>query len=388
MTPIYDRLKERGAVFGQSYGLEHALWFAPEGVEPVEEITFKRSNAFEHVAEECRAVREDVGMIETSNFAKYKVTGSGARDWINYIFANQAPKIGRMVLAPMLNYEGGLIGDFTVGCLGEDEFYVIGTGIAEEYHMRWFEQHLPEDGSVRIDALGLGLLGLSIAGPKSRALLQKLVRDDLSNEALKFMDIRKMDIGMIPALVGRVSFTGDLGYEIWVKPEYQIALFDLLMETGEEFGLKLFGGRALKSLSMEKAFGSWSTEYRPIYGPYEAAMGRFVSVQKEDFIGREAALKEKEEGSKMKLVLLDIEVNDADVINDEPIWHDGKTVGWVTSGGYAHHTQKSLALGYVPSEVATDVAANAFEVEIMGERRPATLLTEPPFDPKAERMRG
>ncbi|WP_420546717.1 GcvT family protein [Curvivirga sp.] len=388
MTPIYDRLKERGAVFGQSYGLEHALWFAPEGVEPVEEITFKRSNAFEHVAEECRAVREDVGMIETSNFAKYKVTGTGARDWINYVFANKAPNVGRMVLEPMLNYEGGLIGDFTVGCVGEDEFYVIGTGIAEEYHMRWFELHLPEDGSVRIEALGLGLLGLSIAGPKSRALLQKLVRDDLSNEAFKFMDIRKMDIGMIPALVGRVSFTGDLGYEIWVKPEYQIALFDLLVETGEEFGLKLFGGRALKSLSMEKAFGSWSTEYRPIYGPYEAAMGRFVSLQKEDFIGREAALKEKEEGSKMQLVLLDIDASDADVINDEPIWHDGKTVGWVTSGGYAHHTQKSLALGYVPSEVAIDVAANAFEVEIMGERCPATLLTEPPFDPKAERMRG
>ena len=387
-TPIYDRLKQRGAVFGAAYGLEHALWFAPPGMEPIEEVTFRRSNAFGPVAEECQAVREGIGLIETSSFAKYEVKGSGAKDWINRILANKAPKSGRMVLAPMLNQNGKLIGDFTVASVNPDHFYIIGSGIAEKYHTRWFEQHLPEGGQVSIQALGLNLLGLSIAGPKSRDVLAKLTSQNVSNAAFRFMDFRRMDIGMIPALVGRVSFTGDLGYELWIKPEYQNTLFDLLLEAGAEFGIRSFGSRALRSLSLEKGFGSWATEYRPIYGPAEAGMGRFVALDKPDFIGREAALKEKLEGPAKRLVLLDIDVAEADVINNEPIWHEGNVVGWVTSGGYAHYVQKSLALGYVPATLADDIQPQAFEVEILGELRPASILTETPFDPQGKRMRA
>jgi len=387
MTPIYDRLKNRGAVFGASFGLEHALWFAPDGVEPVEEVTFKRSNAFAYVAAECQAVRERVGLIETSNFAKYEVRGAGARQWLNYLLANKMAKPGRMVLAPMLKWDGKLIGDFTVACLDEETFYIIGAGTAETYHMRWFEQHLPNDGSVALRALGLSLLGLSIAGPKSRDVLAKLARADVSCDAFRFMDFRRMDVGMVPALVGRVSFSGDLGYEIWVAPEYQTNLFEILMEAGSEFGIQVFGARALRSLSLEKGFGSWATEYRPIYGPHEAGMGRFVKLDKGDFIGRDAAVKEREEGSERVLVLLDIDAGDADVMNDEPIWHGGAVVGWVTSGGFAHYIGKSLALGYVPSRLANDTTDAAFEIEILGERRKATLLVDPPFDPEARRMR-
>lgn len=388
-TPIYDRLKDRGAVFGAAYGLEHALWFAPEGVEPVEQVTFKRSNAFEHVAEECRAVREGVGLIETSNFAKYEVKGAGAKAWINRLLTNKVPKPGRMALAPMLNEQGMLIGDFTVATLSEEHFYIIGSGIAEQYHMRWFEQHLPTDGSVSLRSRGLGLLGLSIAGPKARHVLAKICDEDVSASAFRFMDFRAMDLGMIPALVGRVTFTGDLGYEIWIAPEYQCQLFDALMAAGAEFDIKLVGGRALRSLSLEKGFGSWATEYRPIYGPFEAGLGRFVSLGKEeDFIGREAALKEKEEGTGKQLVLLQIDASDADVINDEPVWYDGKVVGWITSGGYAHYVKQSLALGYVPSGLADKTESGCFEVEILGDRRPATILDQVPFDPSAERMRS
>ena len=214
-----------------------------------------------------------------------------------------------MVLAPMLNENGKLIGDFTVACVGEEEFYILGSGIAEKFHMRWFEQHLPEDGSISIRALGLGLMGLSIAGPKSRDVLAKLVRDDRLKRRLSLHGLpSRMDLGMVPALVGRVSFSGDLGYEIWIAPEYQTHLFDLLMEAGAEFGIRVFGGRALRSLSLEKGFGAWATEYRPIYGPYEAGMGRFVKLEKDDFIGRDAAVKEREEGSERQLVLLDIDV--------------------------------------------------------------------------------
>ncbi|WP_425406065.1 GcvT family protein [Hwanghaeella sp.] len=384
-TPIYDRLKARNAVFGASYGLEVPLWFAAEGEEPVEKVTYYRSNAFERIKAECRSVREGVGLTETSSFAKYEVTGPDAESWLSQILANKMPKTGRMTLAPMLNHQGKLIGDFTVGKLAEDRFFVFGSGVAQHYHMRWFEQHMPAAG-VSIRAHDLALCGLSLAGPKSRDVLAKLTDADVSNDGFKFMDFRKLDIGMVPVLAGRVSFTGDLGYEFWVKPEFQVRLFDLLLEAGAEFGMTLFGTRAMRSLSLEKAFGSWATEYRPIFGPFEANLSRFVDLTKNGFVGRDAALKEKQDGPEKRLVLFEVDVRDADVISNEPILHDGAIVGYVTSGGYAHHVDKSVALGYVPTALADN--GNGFEIEVMGERRPASILPEPPFDPKGERMRG
>ncbi len=384
-TPIYDRLKERNAVFGVSYGLEYPLWFAPEGEEAKDVVSYYRSNSFEPVKAECEAVRSSVGLIETSSFAKYEVTGPDAEAWLSHMLANRMPHTGRILLSPMLNPEGKVIGDFTVAKLKDEHFYLFGSGPAEQYHMRWFEAHLPENG-VTLKSVGLDLCGLSVAGPKSRDVLQKVTATDLSGDAFKFMDFAQMDLGMVPALVGRLTFTGDLGYEIWVKPEFLCRLFDDLMEAGEEFGMKLFGVRALRSLSLEKGFGSWATEYRPIYGPFEAGMGRFVDLKKNDFVGRDAALQEKQDGPALNLVLLDIEAADADVINDEPVFKDGKVVGWVTSGGYAHHVGKSVALGYVPAEIASN--GGDFEVEVMGQMRPAQLLKELPFDPNGERMRA
>jgi dimethylglycine dehydrogenase len=239
---------------------------------------------------------------------------------------------------------------------------------------------------VRLRALGLDLVGLTIAGPKARDVLAKVTDADVSKEAFRFMDFREIELGMIPAKVGRVSFTGDLGYEIWVKPEFQQQLFDMLMEAGAEHGIRLFGGRALRSLSLEKGFGSWASEYRPVYGPFEAAMDRFVDLDKNDFIGREAAAKEKAEGPERKLVTLTVEAKDGDVFGDEPIWQNGDIVGWVTSGGYAHHADRSVAMGYVQADKAADGAR--FEIELLGDRLPATVAAEPLFDPKAARMRG
>ena len=229
-------------------------------------------------------------------------------------------------------------------------------------------------------------LGLSIAGPKSRELLQRLVRDELSSNMTPFRSFRRVDVGMVPALVGRVSFTGDLGYEIWVTSEYQRALYRLLTEAGKDLGLRHFGGRALNAMRLEKSFGSWSREYRPIYGPHEAGLSAFVSLKKENFIGRSAALEEKESGGKLRLCTFKVDAKDADAIGDEPIWHDGKVLGWVTSGGYAHTAKTSIALGYVPKEIAAET--EGFEIEIIGERRKATRLQAPIFDPKGERMRA
>ena len=384
-TPIYDRLVADNAVMGESYGLEYPLWFAPSAAEAADVFSFRRSTDFPHVAAECRRVREAVGVMETSGYAKYMVTGPGAEAWLSVLLANKVPAQGRMVLSPMLNHAGKLIGDFTLAKLGPERFLIIGSGPAEQYHMRWFEAHKPADG-VSVTALGPDLVGLSVAGPRSRDLLARIATVDVSASAFPFMAIREMDLGAIPAIVGRVTFTGDLGYEIWVKPEYQRALLNLVLDAGRDLGIGHFGLRALNAMRLEKNFGTWAREYRPIYGPYEAGLGRFVDLGKGDFIGRSAAAAEKESGGALRLLTFAVDATNADTIGDEPIWHGGEVVGWITSGGYAHGSRTSVAMGYVPRHLGD--AHEGFEIEIIGERRPARPLRAPLFDPKGERMRG
>ncbi len=385
-TPLYERFKAMNACFGASFGLEQALWFAPKGRKPVERVTFRRSNAFPIVAAECRAVRSGVGLMEISGYAKYEITGSDAETWLSRMLANRMPQKGKLALTPMLNAAGKLIGDFTVAKAADDRFYIFGSGVAEQYHMRWFEAHLPTDGRVAVRPLGTDLCGLTVAGPRARDLMAAATGEDFSTAAMPFLSFREMDIGLVPAKVGRISFTGDLGYEIWVGSDYLLTLHDILTRAGAAFGLAPFGGRALMSLRLEKNWGTWAREYRPIYGPYEAGLGRFVSLKKNDFIGRDGALREKEAGGKQALVAFSVDTRDVDVIGDEPVWHDGKVIGWVTSGGYAHWAQKSVAMGYVPKDVAG--ADSGFEIEIIGKRHAARPQRLPLFDPEGARMRG
>ncbi|MDQ3690160.1 MAG: FAD-dependent oxidoreductase [Chloroflexota bacterium] len=388
-TPVYDRLTAANAVWGAAYGLEHALWFQSEGQEPVEEVTFRRSNAWDQVAAECRAVREGVGLIETSNFGKYHVTGPGAAEWLSRLLTNRMPKVGRIVLTAMLNPSGRILGEFTVARASENEFFLFGSQAAEAHHRRWFVDHLPTDGSVSFKVMGLSLVGLSLAGPLARDLLQKVTDTDLATSVMRFMDFRPMDVGMIPARVGRLSYTGELGYELWVAPEYQRALFDLLTEAGDELGLRLFGFRALMSLRLEKGFGTWFREYRPIYTALEAGLTSYIKLDHE-FIGRTAHEAELATGPSRRLVTLIVDPDPddpADAIGDEPIWHGGEVVGWVTSGGYAHHSKASVALGYVPTNLVNGVSNGTFEVEIIGQRRPARLQLMALHDPEGRRMR-
>ncbi|MBZ9657831.1 FAD-dependent oxidoreductase [Mesorhizobium sp. ESP-6-4] len=384
-TPLYDTLAAKGAQWGVSYGLEVPLWYAPDGVK--DEFSWRRSTDFDHVAKEVAALRDGVGLSEISNFAKYKVTGEGAAAWLDRMLACRLPKRGRMTLAPMLKDDGKLIGDFTLANIDDAEWFIAGSGIAEQYHMRWFEAHLPKDGSVQIEALGQKLTGLAITGPKAREVFAKVTRADVSNAAFPFMAVARMDIGMAPCLIGRVSYTGDLGYEIWVAPEYQRAAYQALLAAGEAAGIGLFGSRALNALRLEKNYGSWAREYRPIYGPLEAGLDRFVAYGKDaDFIGKEAALTERKDGGKLRLRSFIVDATDADVIGDEAIWHDGVVRGWVTSGGYAHHSKKSVAMGYVPKEIAD--RPDGFEIEILGKRHAARIQAAPLFDANFERMRG
>ncbi|MDF1599753.1 FAD-dependent oxidoreductase [Mesorhizobium sp. YIM 152430] len=434
-TPLYDvMLRDNNAVMGDSWGLETPLWFAPKGAEPKDVVSFHRSNDFEHIRAEVRATRERVGVTEIANFAKYEVAGTGAEDFLNRLMTNRMPKVGRIVLTPMLNEFGKLIGDFTIAKADDDRFMVWGSSAAQKYHMRWFEKHLPKDRSVRIIRFDQTLVGLSIAGPRSRDLLAKLVDVDVSNGAFRFMDFREMAVAGAPCMVNRISYTGDLGYEIWMEPAYQRLVYEAIKREGEAFGIVDFGMRALLSMRLEKNFPTWFRELRPIYGPFEGAMDRFIKLEKNDFIGREAAAKEQAEGPKLRRVSFTVDALDADVMGDEPIWakangqdfgtvgephgygaprfgadgkdvrgsqaatdasavrgiHDGEwsVVGWVTSGGYAHYVEKSMAQGYVPAALSEDASEGLFEIEILGRRRPARIAVEPPFDPAGEKMRG
>jgi dimethylglycine dehydrogenase len=384
-TPIYEKLKVSHAVFGDYCGLEHPLWFAPSAADAKDEISFRRSNDFPQVAGECNAVKDSVGLLEISNYGKFEVKGPEAENWLSATMANRVPALGRIALTPMLNERGKLIGDFTMCRVAAEHFFLIGTYAAESYYLRWFERHAPPAG-VSIRPCAMEYVGLSIAGPNSRALLQDLVRDDLSTAAFPFLSFRRLQIGMVPGYVGRVSFTGELGFEIWVTTDYQRALYDLLTDSGRKYDLRLFGGRALNCMRLEKSFGTWTREYRPIYGPYEAGLGRFVDLKKAEFIGRAAALREKERGGTLRLLAFKVLDTDADALGDEPIWHDGKVVGWVTSGAFGHRVKQSLALGYVPVALAS--ATSGFEIEIIGARHPAQPLTEAAYDANGSRMRG
>ncbi|EKF19664.1 sarcosine dehydrogenase [Nitratireductor pacificus pht-3B] len=441
-TPLYDVMtRDNNAVMGDSWGLETPLWFAPPGMEAKDIVSFHRSNDFAHVGNEVRAVRERVGVTEIANFAKYEIAGPGAAAFLNRLMTNRMPKPGRIVLTPMLNETGKLIGDFTIANRGPDgageRFMVWGSSAAQIYHMRWFEKHLPADGSVRIHRFDQTLVGLSIAGPQARAVLDQLADTDVSKEAFRFMDFREMAVAGATCMVNRLSYTGDLGYEIWMPPAYQRRVYEAIKDAGSAHGIVDFGMRALLCMRLEKNFPTWFRELRPIYGPFEGAMERFVKLEKNDFIGREAAAWEKADGPKLRRVSFIVDAGDADVMGDEPIWarvgdtdygtveklhgygaprfdasgraisgggangrdadaaavrgiRDGawRVVGWVTSGGYAHHVKQSMAQGYVPAALAEDESDGLFEIEILGQRRPARINTLPPFDPDGARMRS
>jgi len=290
----------------------------------------------------------------------------------------------------MLKEDGKLQGDLTVSCLpspGGEEFLLVGSGMAEVFYTRWFERFLPTDGSVNLEVVGLGLVGLSVAGPESRALMEAVTGRDMSNAAVRFMSVRRVDVGLAPAIVGRVSFTGDLGYEIWMKPEYQRAVFDLLMAAGAPLGIRPFGLRALNAMRLEKNYGGWGSEFRPLYGPVEAGLDRFVAYSKDiDFVGKAAALAERESGGTRRLRSFVVDATDADVMHDEPIWLGGERVGHVTSGGFAHHAGVSMALGYVDRAVAD--AEGPWTIELLGDRLPARVQHAPLFDANGARQRG
>ena len=382
-TPMYDIFDSMGAVWGAQFGLEVPNYFV-QGDEPrYETPSFRRSNAWDATKREVMAVRTAVGINEVHNFGKYRVTGTDARAWLDRIMAGRLPKVGRISLTPMLSPKGKLIGDFTVSCLSETEFQLTASYGAQDYHMRWFLQNLSCD--VRVDNISDRLTGFQIAGPKARDVLAACTRNDVSD--MRFMDVRKMVVGMTECTVQRVSYTGDLGFEIYCNPLDQRALWSTLWSAGQAFDMKPFGMRAMMSLRLDKFFGSWAREFSPDYTPCETGMDRFIAWNKPaDFIGRAAAEAERATGAKRQLVNFEVDADTADVVAYEPVWVDGAVVGFCTSGGYSHYAEKSIAYALIPRDMVKD--GLEAKIEILGDMRGARLITAPLFDGDGHRMRG
>ncbi len=385
--PAYARQQELGAVFGLSYGYEHPLWYAPEGVEPVETYGFERQNCFEPVARECRALRDAAGIIDISNFAKYRIRGAGAHAYLERLVANRVPtESGRSCLTPLLGLRGGIAGDFTITKLADEDFLMIGSGIAERYHRRFFA--LPERAaSARFESFSETWAGFNVAGPKARALLSGLTDADLSSEAFPFMRNRRIEVAGIDAVALRVSFSGDLGWEIYVPVERQLELLDALLAAGAAHGARLVGSRALLSLRVEKGYGSWGREYSPEYWPQEVGLDRLIKLDKGEFIGREAYLAIKDQPPREKLSIVRLDTDDADAVGGEPVFlTDGTPVGRVSSGAWGHGVGASIALCFI--KAAHAAPGTRVDVAILGQPHAGVVLEHPPFDPGGSRLRS
>jgi len=381
MRPVYAKQKALGAVFGLNYGWEHPLYF---DADTPDSAGFDRQPWFESVGRECRMLRENAGIIDISNFAKYRVVGPGAETWLNAVFANYAPRsVGRSCLTPLIGKRGGIAGDFTITRTADDAFLIIGSGMAERYHQRfWKEVPLP-DGTT-FESVTERLCGFNVAGPRSRKLLQRLTNASLETEDFPFMRSRQIELAGVSLTALRVSFTGDLGWELHCEEEDQLRLYEALVEAGKAVGAGPVGSRALMSLRVEKGYESWSREYSPAYWPQEAGLDRLIKLEK-DFLNKDGYLGIKDKAPREVMALLEVEANDADATGGEPIFDlSGRGVGRVTSGTYGYTVNASLALCYL-----ADVAAGAeVDVMILGKPHRARVLHEPPFDPKGERLRA
>ena len=383
-SAIHADLKAANAVFGVSYGTEVALYFAAAAEEARELPSLRRSNAFARVGEECSAARGSLGLLDISPFAKYRVTGADAARALDRLLAGRLPAEGQVRITPMLSPTGRLMGDLTTLRLATEEFMLFGSGYLQRWHMRWFDTHLAASG-VKVENISDDYGGIGILGPQARTLLERVAEAKVSNEAMPFMTARRMTVGYAPATVARLSVSGELGYEIYVPVAYLPSLSALLAAMSADLNARWMGGYALNALRLEKGFGIWSREYTPDYTPRMAGLSRFIAYGKGDFIGRVAALADRDTTPSHRLVSLAIDAADADATGYEPILAHGELVGYVTSGGYGHCVNKSLAMGYLASHVPADATLT---VDILGEPRAATLLQQPLIDPSGSRMRS
>ncbi|MCP3975137.1 MAG: FAD-dependent oxidoreductase [bacterium] len=381
-APAYDAMTEAGARWGVSWGLEVPIYFAPKGFEEVPSL--RRSNAHDIVGEECRQVRSGVGILDIAGFSRYEVTGPNAQQWLDRVMAGKLPGTGRIRLAPMLGHDGRLKGDLTLLNWGDGVYWIMGSYYLRAWHMRWFNDHL-EDG-VDVRDISDAVVGFSLSGPRSRELLEKVTPADVSDEAMPFMSCTTIDVGLIRAKIGRISVTGELGYEIHCSAAEHMQLRRTLLEAGADFDAVEYGYNALLSLRLEKSFGIWSTEFRQEYTPGETGMDRWVDWSKKGFIGEEVTRAERDGDTvTRRLVTLEIDATDADATGYEPVWNGENRVGYITSGGYGHTVGKSLAMALVDREHCAE--GTELTAHIVGVERPCRVIAPSPYDPSGAAMR-
>jgi dimethylglycine dehydrogenase len=412
-TPCYGRMKELGAVFGSVYGWERPNWFAPRGYalseadlakpdvllyenhpavkpgeSPREKWSFRRSNYFPFVGDECRNVHDNVGLMDMSAFAKCEVSGPGAQGWLDSILTNRAPeRIGRVTLTYLLTKRGGVRAEFTLTRVGPDRFYLISAAGFETRDFDTLEKLLPADGGVRIDKVTTQQGVLVLAGPRSREVLAKAADIDVSNAAFPWLTARRLSVGAASLLAMRVNFVGELGYELHHPIELQNYVFDALMAAGAASGIKPFGIRAMDSLRLEKSYKLVGRELSIEYAALESGLDRFVDFDKGPFLGRDALAAWRGKGFENKLVTLEVRgVTDADARGSEPVTKNGAMIGRTTSGGYGWRTGKSLALAMVKPEFSQ--IGSEVDVRILGETRRAVVIPDSPYDPKNAALRS
>ncbi len=382
MAPAHDAMTQAGCRWGVSWDLEAPLYFAPSE-DFVESLTLKRSNAHDIVAAECRNVRANVGMVDITGFSRYEVTGPGAETWLDNLLASRLPGPGQARLAPMLSGNGRLKGDLTLLNWGDGTWWIMGSYYLRAWHMRWFSDHLTD--GVHVRDLGEEVAGFALTGPNSRKVLQEVVHEDIGD--IPFMGCAKLDVGLAGARVARMSVAGELGYEINCRSGDHVMLRRMLLEAGKATGIQEYGFNAMLSLRLEKSFGIWSAEFRQDYTPGETGMDRWIAWDKGDFVGREAAVAERDgNGPNRRVVTLEVNATDADASGYEPVWQDGNLVGFVTSGGYGHTVGKSLAMAMINRDVAME--GSELAVHVVGMERAARVIPQSPYDPDGKAMRG
>ncbi len=393
LSAIHADLDAAGARWGVSWGLETPLYFVPDDPQFVETPTLRRSNAFDVVGREVRATREGVGLLDTTAFSRYEVRGPGARAWLETLVASKVPLPDGIRLAPLLGPSGRLLGDLTLTCWSDDEFWLMGSYHLRQWHLRWFESRLPEGaaGAVTVRDVSDDVAGVSLSGPYARDLLALVTEDDVSDGALRRMRATTLDVGLVRARVGRLSVTGEAGYELNVPAAELRSLYRTLRQAGatlaaQGVAVTDLGYNAVNSLRLEKSYGIWSKEFTWAYTPGMSGLDRFVAFDKPDFVGRDAALAERDSGPARRLVTLDVDTTDADAGPFEPVWSGERRVGFVTSGGYGHSVGRSLALAYLDVDHAEP--GRRVEVHVVGTRTPATVVPDSPYDPDGLRQRG
>ena len=383
MAPAHDAMTQAGCRWGVSWDLEVPLYFAPSD-EFEEKLTLKRSNTHEIVAEECKSIREGVALLDITGFSRFEVKGENAEAWLDKIFATKLPKPGRARLAVMLSSSGKLKGDLTLLNWGDGTFWIMGSYYLRAWHMRWFNDQMQDGVSVR--DLGDDICGFALIGPNSQFVLQKVAEGDVSK--MRFMDCKRLDVGLIQSRVARMSVTGEMGFELNCKMGDHIALRRILLESGADHDIREVGFNAMLSTRIEKSFGIWSAEFTQDRTPGMTAMDRWIDWDKPDFIGKVAAVAERNGNGPEKIqVTLEIEDGDSDASGYEPIWSEaGDMVGFVTSGAYGHTVKKSLAMALIEPALANE--GTAVTVHIVGVERRAKVITPSPYDPNGMAMRS